>query len=228
VYAAALHRQQAQILAQSDRFVVVSNAQGSRLRELGLPNGRTTALPNFAPTSHVAARSAASHGRYALVAGRLVEEKGYDTAIRAARAASVPLVIAGAGPDEPRLRRLADGSDVRFAGLVSSGALAELRREAAVVLVPSRWEEPCPYAVIDAFAAGVPVLASDRGGLPELVGPGAVLEPGNIDGWVSRLRELWEDPARREEAGAAALQRARERLGEDRYYEALMRVYEGG
>jgi glycosyltransferase involved in cell wall biosynthesis len=227
VYAAALHRQQAQLFAQSDRFVVVSNAQGSRLRELGLPNGRTTALPNFAPTAHVAARSAASHGRYALVAGRLVEEKGYDTAIRAARAANVPLVIAGSGPDEARLRRLADGSDVRFAGLLSPGGLSELRQEAAVVLVPSRWEEPCPYAVIDALAAGIPVLASDRGGLPELVGPGAVLDPDNIDGWVSGLRELWEDPARRAEAGAAALERARDRLGEDLYYDELMRVYAG-
>lgn len=226
VYAAALHRQQLQLFAQSDRFVVVSVAQGSRLRELGLPNGKTTALPNFAPSARVATRSAAAHGRYALVTGRLVEEKGYDTAVRAAQAAGVPLVIAGAGPDEGRLRRLADGSDVRFAGLLSPQEVSELQRQAAVVLVPSRWEEPCPYAVIDAFAAGIPVLASDRGGLPELVGPAAVLDPENIDSWVSGLRELWEDRGRREEAGAAALQRARDRLGEDRYYQALMRVYE--
>lgn len=225
VYAVGLYRQQPHLFAESDRFVAVSDAQRRRLCELGLPDHRTTVLPNFVPDSELATGSLAAHGRYALVAGRLVEEKGYDTAIRAARAASVPLVIAGAGPDEPRLRRLADGGEVRFAGLLSPQALSELRREAAVVLVPSRWEEPCPYAVVDAFAAGVPVLASDRGGLPELVGAGAVLDPENVESWAGRLRDLWEDPALREDAGADALRRARERLGEDRYYEELMRVY---
>jgi glycosyltransferase involved in cell wall biosynthesis len=224
VYAAALHRQQPRLFAESDWFVAVSDALDRRLRELGLPDGRSTSLPNFIPDPQLAPRSGAAQGRYALVAGRLVEEKGYDTAISAARGAGVPLVIAGAGPDEPRLRRLADGSEVRFAGLVPQPELAELRRGAAVVLVPSRCEEACPYAVLDAFATGVPVLASDRGGLPELVG-GGVLDADDTDRWTAALRELWDSPGRREELGMEALARARELLGEDRYYERLMEVY---
>ncbi len=227
VYAAALSHQQPRLFEHSDRFVVVSDAHGMRLRELGLPAGKTVSLPNFVPASEFASHSRAGAGRYALVAGRLVEEKGYDTAIRAASAARVPLVIAGEGPDEPRLRRIATGSEVRFTGLLSPAALAEIRIEAAVVLVPSRCEEACPYAVLDAHAAGIPVLASNRGGLPELVREHAALDPENPENWTRSLRALWDDPEARRRLGEEVLERARERLGEDRYYDGLMEVYAG-
>ena len=95
------------------------------------------------------------------------------------------------------------------------------------MLAPSRWEEPCPYAVLDAFAAGVPVLAGDRGGLPELVGEGAALAPEDQDAWTAALVELWRDPAARQARGEEVLVAARERFGEDGYYEALMGVYQG-
>jgi glycosyltransferase involved in cell wall biosynthesis len=228
VYAAALHRQQPHLFEHSDRFIVVSAAHGARLRELGLPAEKTVALPNFIPSGQFAEASRAGEGEFALVAGRLVEEKGYDTAIRAAQAARVPLLIAGEGPDEPRLRRLANGGEVRFAGLLTPAALAEARRRAAVVLVPSRCEEACPYAVLDAFAAGIPVLGSNRGGVPELVGPQSALDPEDADAWAAALTRLWADPARRSSAGNELIAGARERLGEERYYERLMEIYEGG
>jgi glycosyltransferase involved in cell wall biosynthesis len=225
VYAAGLYRQQPELFRHTGRFVALSEAHAATLHELGLPAGKSSVLPNFVPDAQLASRSCAGDGRYALVAGRLVEEKGYDTAILAARAASVPLMIAGVGPDEQRLRQLAAGGEIRFTGWVSQPALAELRRGAALVLVPSRCEEACPYAVLDAFAAGIPVLASDRGGLPEMVGDDASLDADDVDRWTGALSGLWEDPARRQELGTAVLQRARERFGEDRYYEELMALY---
>lgn len=228
VYAAGLYRQQPRLFDHSDQFVVLSAAHGARLRELGLPGDKTTLLANFVPESQVVSRSAAGDGRYGLAAGRLVEEKGFDTAIVAARAAAMPLVIAGAGPDEQRLRRIAAGADVRFMGQLSDGELSEVRRGAAVSLVPSRSEEALPYAVLDAFASGVPVLGSDRGGVAELLGAEGALNPDDPEAWASALRELWVNPGRREQLGAAGLQRAREQLGEDRYYEDLMRIYSGG
>jgi glycosyltransferase involved in cell wall biosynthesis len=226
VYAAGLWRQQPGLFRDSDAFVALTEGQAATLERLGLPAGRTSVLPNF--VSNLAARSSAGAGRHALVAGRLVEEKGYDTAVLAARAAGVPLVVAGAGPDEPRLRQLAADGPVRFTGWLAQPALAELIRDAAVVLAPSRWEEPCPYAVLDALAAGVPVLASNLGGLAELVAPQCTLDPRDADAWAVALRALWEDPGRRAELGAAALDRARERFGADRYYERLMAIYAAG
>jgi glycosyltransferase involved in cell wall biosynthesis len=228
-YGAGLHLQQARLFEHTDRFIAVSGATADRLVELGLPAARTSALPNFVPAAALAASSRADQGEHALVAGRLVEEKGFDTAIAACRAAGVPLVVAGEGPDEQRLRSLAGGavgSGVRFAGRLPAAELGELRRNAALVLVPSRWEEPCPYSVLDAFADGVPVLASDRGGLPELVGAGQIVPEGDAAAWTDAVAALWHDPALRRRRGEEGLARARDELGEQRYHDALMRLYD--
>jgi len=225
VYAAALHRQQPRLFEHVDQFVAVSAALAIHLRDLGLPSTLTATLPNFIPSQDLAAESRAGEGAFALVAGRLTEEKGFDMAIAASRAAGVPLVIAGAGPDEPRLRALAGGGDVRFVGRLEPSALADLRRQSAVTLVPSRWEEPCPYSVLESLAAGVPVLASDRGGLPEMVGDDVALPATDVAVWTARLSELWQSPGLRAERGAQSLERAREHFGEDQYYDRLMGLY---
>jgi glycosyltransferase involved in cell wall biosynthesis len=225
VYGAALHRQQPQLYEVVDRFVAVSESTAAHLRDLGLPASLTATLPNFMPTDGFSSESHAGAGEFALAAGRLTEEKGFDTAIAAARASDVPLVIAGEGPDEERLRDLAAGADVRFTGLLAPSELAELRKRAAVLLAPSRWEEPCPYSVLEALAAGVPVLAANRGGLPELVGEDATLPATDHGAWSDALEELWQNPGLRADRGAAALARAHERFGEDRFYERLMELY---
>jgi glycosyltransferase involved in cell wall biosynthesis len=227
VYALALRRQQPPLFEHVDQFVAVSNALAARLHDLGLPPSLTATLPNFMPTAEFATTSRAGHGEFALAAGRLTEEKGFDTAIAAARAAGVPLVIAGAGPDEPRLRSLAGGADVRFAGRLARDELAGLRRRAAVALVPSRWEEPCPYSALEALAAGVPVLASARGGLPEIVGNAAGLPATDHAAWSAALSELWANPRLREQQGNQAIAWTRDRHGEERYYEVLKRLYDG-
>ncbi len=226
VYAAALRRQQPLIFEHTGCFAVVSQATAERLEQLGLPRGRTAVIPNFVRAGALAAASGASEGSYALLAGRLVPEKGYDTAIAACRETGVPLVVAGEGPDGPRLRALAAGANVRFTGRLAQDALARLRAGAAVALAPSRWEEPCPYAVLDALAAGVPVLVGDRGGLPELAPPEAVLDSESVATWAAALSELWRDPELRRARGEAGLALARERFGEDHHYAALRRCYQ--
>lgn len=227
VYAIALRRQQPPLFEHVDQFVAVSDALASRLRDLGLPSSLTATLPNFIPDDQFAARSRAGAGEFALAAGRLTEEKGFDTAIAAARASGTPLVIAGSGPDEPRLRGLAAGGEVRFTGRLAPDALADLRTRAAVVLAPSRWDEPCPYSVLEGLAAGVPVLASDRGGLPELVGEDGVVAATDSAAWSAALSGLWASPPLREQRGEQALARARRRFGEAAYYDRLTRLYDG-
>ena len=226
-YAVGLRRQQPHLLEHAERFVVLSEAHGARLKQLGLPGERATALPNFVPEARLAATPAAPQRHHALVSGRLVEEKGFDTAVAAARIAGVPLVVAGEGPDAGRLRELAGDAEVNFTGLVSPERLGELRRQAAVVLVPSRCEEACPYSVLDALGDGVPVLVADRGGLPEMVEPEAVLPAEDPAAWATGLSQLWEDDDARARAGTAGLERASRQFGEQTYYQRLLEVYTG-
>ena len=177
----------------------VSDATAARLHVAGAAGRqRRSRCRTSCSTDALAGGSTADRGAYALVSGRLVEEKGFDTAIGAARGAGVPLVIAGDGPDEPRLRDLAVwGGRAVHRPARRPRRSPSLRSRAAVVLAPSRWEEPCPYSVLDALAAGVPVLAGDRGGLPELVGHAATLAPDDPTAWARALGELWREPARR-------------------------------
>jgi glycosyltransferase involved in cell wall biosynthesis len=224
-YAAGLTLQQPRLLAHADALVSVSEALAARLGEMGMPRDRMTVVPNAVRA--VAAASHAGEGTYALAAGRLVEEKGIDVAIRVARAADVPLRIAGAGPEEARLRALADGADVAFLGRLSEAQLARQRRGAAALLAPARSDDPCPMTVIEALADGVPVLGSSGGGIPELVGADAALPVDDLPAWTAALRALWSDPAARAAAGDAALARARERHSPDAWYAALTTLYGG-
>jgi glycosyltransferase involved in cell wall biosynthesis len=226
-YAAGISLQQRRTTAAVDRFVLLSEASAATLAELALPLRDYDVIPNFLPGFAFAEGSAADRGGYALYAGRLAEEKGIDTAIAAAKRAGVPLAIAGAGPDEERLRGLAarSGHEIRFLGRLDAGALSAAREGAAMALAPSRWPEPHPYAVSEAMAAALPVLASEAGGLAEMVGAESTLPPGDEAAWADAMAELWASPELRARRGTEALARARGRFGADAHYERLMACY---
>jgi len=225
-YAAGLAAHRPALVGAVDRFVAVSASTRARVESLGLPPGGTDAIPNALAPSAFAPRSGARSGRYALVVSRLAEEKGIDTAIAAARGAGVPLRIAGEGPDLDRLRSLASGADVAFLGRLEGDELETVRAGAAFALAPSRWEEPCPFAVLEAMAAGLPVLVSDRGGLPELLPEGAEALPAlDAGAWERAVSALWLDPAARERTGSRALEHARERFSHAAVAPALEAAY---
>ncbi len=165
-YAAGLSLAQPRLLAYADRFITVSQFTAGKLMASGLPGQRTDVLPNFIPDDERCSRSNAIHGTYGLASGRLVPEKGFDTVIAAARASNVPLLIAGDGPEAPRLAALADGADVRLLGQVAPERLAELRAAAAFVVVPSRCDDACPYAATEALATACRSSAALAGAFP--------------------------------------------------------------
>ncbi len=111
-------------------------------------------------------------GTYALAAGRWVPYKGFDAAIRAAALADLPLVLAGGGPDERRLRALAAtlGAPVTFVDNPSRALLRLLYRRAQVFVFASH--EDFGIMPVEAQAAGTPVAGVAVGGLLETVVPG--------------------------------------------------------
>ena len=226
VYGAGLARQQPRILAATDRFITLSHATRVQLGALGLPLERTDVISNPLAAGAFKDASEADAGRYALCVGRLVAEKGFDVAVAAARTAGVPLKIVGRGPDETRLRRLSGDGDVELLGELDPAELARVRGGAAVQLAPSRCEEQSPYAVLEAMAAGVPVLVSQLGGLPELAGGQASLPPADAGAWAQSLAALWSDPEERRRLGDVARERAWARAAPERAHAALMGVYQ--
>jgi len=176
VYAAALAAWQRRLVGQVDALVVPSAFAVERLRALRAPIDGVPVhvVPQVQRT--FAEHSAAAAGEHALVAARLSAEKGVDVAVEACERAGLPLVVAGDGPDADAVRARA-GDRVRFVGQASADEVASLRARAALAIVPSRCAEVMPLAAVEAMAAGVPVVATTMGGLPELVGDPAGLAP---------------------------------------------------
>jgi glycosyltransferase involved in cell wall biosynthesis len=224
-YAAALAAQQPRVFEAVDRFVAPSEYAAGQLALLGVPAERLSVLPHYLPS--FAEGSSAGEGAYALVAGRLSVEKGVDVGIEAAARAGVPLKVAGEGPAAPRLTELAARlrAPVEFLGRLERPALAERLRGAAMVVMPSRYHEFSPYAALEAMAAGVPVVASDLGGLPELLGPGRCVAAADVDAFAERMSLLWEDPSVRANDGDEGLARARALHSQSAFTERLLALY---
>jgi glycosyltransferase involved in cell wall biosynthesis len=108
-------------------------------------------------------------GRYFLTFGRLIPYKRFDLAIQVCTARNYPLVVAGSGPDEARLRAMA-GPSVRFVGYVNDRQYRELLAEAIALLFPG--EEDFGIVPVEAQAAGCPVVALGRGGALDTVKDG--------------------------------------------------------
>jgi len=220
VYAASLSQQLGTVLRTVDRFVTLSGYAAGQLVRLGVPEDRLSVVPNYLPDALFAERSQADRGAYALVASRLSQEKGIETAIEAARLANVPLKIAGDGPLRARLA----GADLL--GRVSSGQVRELLDGAAMALVPSLGGDVMPYAALEAMARGVPVVASRSGSLPEIVGADRCVPRARPAAMARAMSVLWDDAGRRRRQGDELLGRARELFDERRYVAELRRIYD--
>lgn len=161
-------------MARLDAVVAVSRfVEGShRSRGLDWPYEQ---LPYFVPDSRPLDELAATprpHARpYFLFVGRLIQAKGVQTLFPAFRGTGGPdLVIAGDGEYGEELRRLAQGLPrVHFVGRQSHDVLQSLYHHAEAALVPSLCYETFGIVIIEAFAAGTPVIARDLGGLSEVV-----------------------------------------------------------
>jgi glycosyltransferase involved in cell wall biosynthesis len=229
VYATALSLHQPRLMRAVDRFVAPSAAARDELAARGLPPERVDVLRHYLPADSFAERSAAAEGRYALVAARLSPEKGIEDAVRACLDAGVPLRIAGEGPERERLEQVAWDTgrmgDVTFLGRLSAADVGRELAGAAMVLMPSRYHEFSPYSALEAMAAGVPVVATAMGGLPELIGEGRCVPVGDIPVFSARVAALWADPAARAVEGDALIARARERHSRERYTDDLLALY---
>ena len=168
------------------------------------------------------------------IVGRLIPLKGHDVLLRAVarareRLPGLTLEIAGDGELEPVLRatatRLGLDDAVTFLGRVAPVTPALERAE--VVVVPS-FGEGFGMVALEAMERGRPVIASDVGGLPEIVDDGRtgiLVPPGDVEALARAIEELADDPARTAAMGRAGRARALEDFSQERCTERIAALY---
>jgi glycosyltransferase involved in cell wall biosynthesis len=187
-------------------------------------------LPNFTDVRSIEPKE--HPGGNVVYAGRLSHEKGIDVLIEAVVMHRLHLDIAGDGPARAALERQAARSDtsdqIRFHGRLESAALRELLRRSAVAAVCSRYHENMPLAVLEAFAAGLPVVVSALGGLPELIDPdvdGIVVPPNDAAALGSNLARLVRTPELAFAMGSKGRAKAERRYTADGHMARLTDLY---
>jgi glycosyltransferase involved in cell wall biosynthesis len=130
-----------------------------------------------------------------LYAGRIHASKGVDLLLEAveqlSRTAQVHLTLAGGGPQEAELRqRHGHASWCTFTGFIPQQSLADLMVNSDLLCIPSIWAENSPGVVVQALGLGLPVMGSNRGGIPELVTDGfngRILQQQTVEAWHEAL-----------------------------------------
>lgn len=214
----------------SDQIVTVTEAlRQQTIERLRISPTRVTTIHNgidaeryYQPDARAATRAALGLAPDAFVltyTGRLIGGKGLEEVLRAAqplveRHPACRVLIVGEGELQERLQQLAGEL-----GLLSHVVFAGFRRDVPEVLAASdvfvlpSFSEGLPLSVLEAMAAGKPVVVSRVGGVPEIVHDGEtglMIRPGDVPGLTAALLSLIEDPARRTALGARGRQHVQE------------------
>ncbi len=133
---------------------------------------------------------------YLLYFGRLSAEKDIATLIKAAISLNYKLKVTGSGPEEVKLREIADqdkNSLIEFTGFKSGADLKNLILSAKAIVIPSICYDNMPLSLLDALHLGKIVIASKIGGIPEIIKDGVnglLFEPGSKESLKEKIRSL--------------------------------------
>ena len=175
----------------------------------------------------------AAHGERVFFAGRLVPAKGVAVLLQACRSFDAAVDICGDGHARPTLerqaRRLGLDNRAAFHGWCSEERLAAIRQRAALAVVPSLWPEPFGLVGPEAMAAGLPVVASNSGGIPDWLNHGRnglLVPPGQPRALGHAIAALLRDDAMRHTMGQAGLADVATRWSPAVHLDALLQAYE--
>ncbi|HEY7306625.1 MAG TPA: glycosyltransferase [Bryobacteraceae bacterium] len=206
-------------------YIALTNFSKEKFVEGGLPADRITIKPNFVPSDPGIGKG---HGGYALFAGRLSEEKGVRTLLRAwERLPGIPLKIAGDGPLRPFVEEQAGARrHVEYLRACEHAAVMELLKQARFLVFPSEWYEGLPTTIIEALACGTPVIASALGSMNELIQDGAngrLFTPRDADDLARCAEAMMQGSNEMRSRARACYERS---YTAERNYELLMSIYQ--
>lgn len=157
-----------------DYIITPSKFYKDKFIEFGVDENKVTHIPNFLTEEDIEYDKLEEQDYY-LYFGRLSEEKGIMTLIKAAQETNVKLKIVGTGPLKEEIEKYVSENkltNIGILGFKSGKELYTIVANAKCVVLPSEWYENGPYSAIEALKLGRPIIGSDLGGIPELIEEG--------------------------------------------------------
>lgn len=212
-----------------DAYIALTEFSRNKFIEGGLPESKIFIRPNFLSNIPEVRKVT---GRCALFVGRLSPEKGLDTLLEAWRKLpAVPLKIVGQGPLYKWIQEFTERfalNQIEISGFLSQEKVLNCLSEAFFLIVPSRWYEGFPRVILEAYALGVPVIASNLGSMAELVRDnetGLLFKAGDSEDLASKVKLAIESPTDLARWGRRAQEIFREQYTADAAYKRLIDIY---
>ena len=215
-----------------DLFLAPSQFVRDKFMEHGWDGDKFEVLPHFQQVHRVRELNV-SNDRSVLYIGRLSAEKGVDDLIRAMeKVPQIRLVIAGDGPQRAELQELAASlkvTNVEFAGQVGAGQRDAKIAQSTFTVLPSHAYETLGKTILESYAEGRAVVASDLGSRRESVRDGEtgiLYRTGDVDELATAIRALGARPELAEQMGRAGWELVRHRHSPEGHYAKLLSLYE--
>ena len=192
-----------------DVFIALTEHSRGIFVRAGLPEDKIVVKPNFVRPDP---GPGAADGEYAVFVGRLSREKGIEVLLDAwlSHDCQIPLVIVGDGPlREQVVAAAAENSDIQWLGQLPFEQVLEKIQHAKLLVMPSIWYETFGRAMIEAFATGIPVVASNVGAMKEIVASGQNglhFQAGSAADLACKVNRLVADGKMRTDMGRQARQ----------------------
>jgi glycosyltransferase involved in cell wall biosynthesis len=222
-----LHRAIGTFRRQVARYIAMCEFSRAKLMQAGVPHDRIVLKPNFAQDSHGAHDLRAPRSG-ALFVGRLSAEKGIDVLIEAWKDSAVDLELMGGG-ELSGAQRAAASPAVHIRGFVSDPVLAAAMRRSQFLVLPSLVYEGFPMVIAEAFAAGLPIIASRLGAMAELVEDGVTglhFNAGDAADLSAKVRWAAANPAAMHQMSLNAREKYLRHYTPQANYERLMEIYD--
>lgn len=211
-----------------DVFIALTEFARDKYIEGGLPAEKIVVKPNFVYPDPLAG---AGDGDYVVYVGRLSEEKGITTLLEAWKtlASKMSLKIVGDGPLRETVERAANTQPgIDYLGTQPMKEIYELIGRARAMIFPSEWYEGLPKVIIEAFAKGTPVIASNVGSMRFLIEHeknGLHFAPKAVDDLREKVEWMLDNPLRWRQMRQAARAEYEAKYTAEKNYQALMEIY---
>jgi glycosyltransferase involved in cell wall biosynthesis len=217
------------------KFITPSGFMLKKMKEYGFSSVKLIKIQNFLNKDFHRIKPHKVVGRYVLFFGRLCDAKGLYLTIRtAALLPDIPFKLMGSFEDSRteseamQLIKTLNVKNIKFQKFTEGQKLKKIIHDSAFTIIPSMWYENQPYSVMESFAFGKPVVASNLGGIPEMVingRNGFLFKPGNEKDFAQKINKLWKNVNLIKKTGENAKTYSLRHFSAEAHYKSILNIY---